>query len=158
MHSRGIQGAGGVGKYLTELIIDGYPKLTSLWNCDIQRFVPHHSNKKFLRDRVKETIGSNRTCMCLFYNNLSFNIYFFKSVIFSIIFVDWLCLSAMALLEFFPSKISCYQACELCSQISTVLTSKFISWLDQMIQWCYCCFYDFIHRTIVLLWILYITW
>ena len=57
MHSRGIQGAGGVGKYLSELIIDGYGSLTNLWPCDIQRFVPHHSNKKFLRDRVKETIG-----------------------------------------------------------------------------------------------------
>ncbi|XP_060599081.1 pyruvate dehydrogenase phosphatase regulatory subunit, mitochondrial-like isoform X1 [Ruditapes philippinarum] len=57
MHSRGIQGAGGVGKYLSELIIDGYGSLTNLWPCDIQRFVPHHSNKKFLRDRVKETIA-----------------------------------------------------------------------------------------------------
>lgn len=57
MHSRGIQGAGGVGRYLSELIIDGYGSLTNLWPCDIQRFVPHHSNKRFLRDRVKETIA-----------------------------------------------------------------------------------------------------
>lgn len=58
MHSRGIQGAGGVGKYISEMIVDGYPHFTNLWSSDIQRFVPHHSNKKFLRDRVKETIGT----------------------------------------------------------------------------------------------------
>lgn len=57
LHSRGVQGAGGVGKYVSEIIVDGYGSLANLWSCDIQRFVPHHSNKKFLRDRVKETIG-----------------------------------------------------------------------------------------------------
>lgn len=56
MHSRGIQAAGGVGRYISDLIIDGYSSLANLWACDIQRFVPHHSNRKFLRDRVKETL------------------------------------------------------------------------------------------------------
>jgi len=57
MHSRGIQAAGGVGRLMAELIIDDGAPFTNLWQCDIQRFVPHHSNRKFLRDRVKETIG-----------------------------------------------------------------------------------------------------
>ncbi|KAK3581173.1 hypothetical protein CHS0354_024706 [Potamilus streckersoni] len=56
MHSNGIANAGGVGKYLTEWIIDGMPSL-DLWTSDIQRFVPYHNNRKFLRDRAKETIG-----------------------------------------------------------------------------------------------------
>ncbi|XP_052233502.1 pyruvate dehydrogenase phosphatase regulatory subunit, mitochondrial-like isoform X2 [Dreissena polymorpha] len=57
MHSRGIQAAGGVGRLISEMIVDGLPQFTNLWQCDIQRFVPHHSNRKFLRDRVKETIA-----------------------------------------------------------------------------------------------------
>ncbi|WAR11522.1 PDPR-like protein, partial [Mya arenaria] len=57
MHSRGIQGAGGVGRLIAERMIDGITNFTNLWDCDIQRFVPHHSNRKFLRDRVKETIA-----------------------------------------------------------------------------------------------------
>ena len=57
MHSRGIQGSGGVGKYIAELMIDELPSVANLWAYDIQRFVPHHSNKRFLRERVKESIG-----------------------------------------------------------------------------------------------------
>ena len=57
MHSRGIQAAGGVGKFISELMVDGYASIANLWRCDIKRFVPHHSNRKFLKERVKETIG-----------------------------------------------------------------------------------------------------
>ena len=60
LHSQGVQAAGGVGKYISELMVDGYASLANLWRCDIKRFVPHHSNRKYLKERVKETIGNNR--------------------------------------------------------------------------------------------------
>ncbi|KAK3086664.1 hypothetical protein FSP39_021587 [Pinctada imbricata] len=56
MCSTGIVGAGGVGKHLSEWIIDGQPSI-DLSHHDIQRFVPHHNNRQFLQERVKETLG-----------------------------------------------------------------------------------------------------
>ena len=56
MNSSGIAAAGGMGKYLAELMTTGESSI-DLWNIDIRRFVSLHNNKKFLRDRVKETIG-----------------------------------------------------------------------------------------------------
>jgi len=56
MNSSGIAAAGGMGKYLAELITTGEPSM-DFWNIDIRRFVNLHNNKKFLRDRVKETLG-----------------------------------------------------------------------------------------------------
>lgn len=48
--------AGGVGKYTAELIVFGETD-TQLWPVDVRRFVKLHNNRKFLRDRVKETVG-----------------------------------------------------------------------------------------------------
>ena len=56
MNSSGITAAGGLGKYMCEWIIDGAPS-ADMWLLDVRRFVDLHNNKKFLRDRVKETLG-----------------------------------------------------------------------------------------------------
>jgi len=55
MNSMGVVGCGGIGKHLTEWIIDGAPSV-NLATHDILRFVEHHNNRKFLKERVKETI------------------------------------------------------------------------------------------------------
>lgn len=54
MNSSGLSAAGGVGKYLSEWIVDGQPSV-NLWSMDVQRFVDLHNNKKFLKERVVET-------------------------------------------------------------------------------------------------------
>lgn len=56
MNSTGIAAAGGIGKYLTEWIIDGTSSI-NLWAFDVQRFVDLHNNKKFLKDRVSESLS-----------------------------------------------------------------------------------------------------
>ncbi len=56
MNSTGIALAGGVGKYLAEWIIQGDVNM-DFWSVDIRRFVDLHNNKKFLKDRVRETLG-----------------------------------------------------------------------------------------------------
>ena len=61
MNSKGIVGAGGIGKYMAEWIIDGQPSL-NLWAYDIRRFVGHHNNKRFLRDRMQEAFGKMLDC------------------------------------------------------------------------------------------------
>lgn len=55
----GIAGCAGIGKYLTEWIIDGMPSI-DLSCHDILRHVPHHNNSKFLAERVKETLGNRK--------------------------------------------------------------------------------------------------
>ncbi len=47
---------GGVGRFTAELIAFGETD-TQLWPVDVRRFVKLHNNRKFLRDRVKETVG-----------------------------------------------------------------------------------------------------
>ena len=64
MNSSGIAGAGGVGKMMSEWILDGEPSL-NLWGNDIRRFVDLHNNKKFLKDRVAETLGEWNTGCCV---------------------------------------------------------------------------------------------
>ncbi|XP_070203054.1 pyruvate dehydrogenase phosphatase regulatory subunit, mitochondrial-like isoform X3 [Littorina saxatilis] len=54
MNSSGIAGAGGVGKQVADWIIDGRPSL-NMWAYDIRRFIGHHNNKRFLRDRMQES-------------------------------------------------------------------------------------------------------
>jgi hypothetical protein len=54
--SSGIIGAGGVGKILAEWLTHGECRKDA-WPVDIRRFVGIHNNKKFLRDRVKETLS-----------------------------------------------------------------------------------------------------
>ncbi|PVD21211.1 hypothetical protein C0Q70_19380 [Pomacea canaliculata] len=58
MNSKGIAGAGGVGKFMAEWIVDGYPS-ENLWAYDIRRFIGHHNNKRFLRDRMQEAFPNH---------------------------------------------------------------------------------------------------
>ncbi|MFP6688968.1 MAG: FAD-dependent oxidoreductase, partial [Alphaproteobacteria bacterium] len=55
-NSIGIQSAGGVGRVLAEWIRDGRPP-PDLWEVDIRRNLPFQGNKKYLRERVSETLG-----------------------------------------------------------------------------------------------------
>ena len=63
MNSSGVTAAGGVGKYLAEWISDGQPS-RDLWACDIKRFVDLHNSKKFLTERVTETLGEQLLVLC----------------------------------------------------------------------------------------------
>lgn len=56
MNSKGIAGAGGVGRAMADWIIDGRPAV-NLWMFDIRRFIGHHNNKRFLRERLQEAFG-----------------------------------------------------------------------------------------------------
>ena len=56
LNSIGIQSAGGIGKVLAEWIRDGHPSM-DLWEVDIRRNLPFQTNRQYLHDRVKETLG-----------------------------------------------------------------------------------------------------
>ncbi|MGY8687598.1 MAG: GcvT family protein, partial [Verrucomicrobiales bacterium] len=55
-NSAGIACAGGAGKYAAEWLEEGTPSI-DLWSVDIQRFMPFHNDRAFLRARVSETLG-----------------------------------------------------------------------------------------------------
>ncbi|CAF4164416.1 unnamed protein product [Rotaria sp. Silwood2] len=55
-NGNGIAVAGGVGKYIAELIHTGNTDL-STWPIDIRRFMRLHTNKRFLKDRLREIPG-----------------------------------------------------------------------------------------------------
>lgn len=55
-NSIGIQSAGGIGKVLSEWIRDGHPPM-DLWEVDVRRNLPYQANRKYLRDRVSESLG-----------------------------------------------------------------------------------------------------
>ncbi|XP_022794248.1 pyruvate dehydrogenase phosphatase regulatory subunit, mitochondrial-like [Stylophora pistillata] len=55
-NSSGIAGAGGAGMALAGWITEGEP-IMDLSGVDIRRFAPHHNNKRFLRECVKETLS-----------------------------------------------------------------------------------------------------
>ena len=56
MNSIGLQSAGGVGKVMAEWIRDGHPPL-DLWEVDVRRNMPFQRNRKYLHDRVRESLG-----------------------------------------------------------------------------------------------------
>ena len=56
LNSIGLQSAGGIGKVTTEWIRDGVPP-ADLWEVDVRRNMPFQSNRKYLRERVSETLG-----------------------------------------------------------------------------------------------------
>lgn len=56
MNSIGIQSAGGVGKVMTNWILDGYPG-ADYNSVDIRRNMHFMRNGKYLHDRVSETLG-----------------------------------------------------------------------------------------------------
>jgi glycine cleavage system T protein len=55
-NSIGIQSAGGAGKVLADLILDGHAPM-DLWDVDIRRVAAFQRNKKYLRDRTVEALG-----------------------------------------------------------------------------------------------------
>lgn len=56
LNSIGIQSAGGIGKVISEWMRDGLPP-SDLNSVDLRRNLPFQGNKKYLHDRVKETLG-----------------------------------------------------------------------------------------------------
>ena len=55
-NSIGIQSAGGVGKVLAEWMRDGRPPV-DLWSVDVRRNLPFQNNRRYLADRVTESLG-----------------------------------------------------------------------------------------------------
>ncbi len=56
LNSVGIQSSGGVGKALAEWMDKGHPPM-DLWGNDPRRMFPFHGTKKFLEQRVSESLG-----------------------------------------------------------------------------------------------------
>ena len=56
LNSIGLQSAGGVGKVMAEWIRDGIPP-ADLWSVDVRRNQPFQMNRKYLRERVSESLG-----------------------------------------------------------------------------------------------------
>ena len=55
-NSIGIQSAGGAGKVLAECLVTGRAPV-DLWDVDIRRNLPFQRNRRYLRERVSETLG-----------------------------------------------------------------------------------------------------
>ncbi|XP_070494319.1 pyruvate dehydrogenase phosphatase regulatory subunit, mitochondrial-like [Chironomus tepperi] len=53
-----FQGAGGMGKYVSEWIVSGRPT-TDLFPFSIQRFHALHNNRNYLQQRVREIVGKH---------------------------------------------------------------------------------------------------
>ncbi len=56
LNSIGLQSAGGIGKVLAEWIRDGRPP-ADLWEVDVRRAMPFQGNRKYLQERVSESLG-----------------------------------------------------------------------------------------------------
>ncbi len=56
LNSIGLQSAGGIGKVISEWIRDGHPPV-DLWEVDVRRNMPFQINRKYLRERVSESLG-----------------------------------------------------------------------------------------------------
>ena len=56
MNSVGIASAAGAGFALAQIMDQGYPEY-ELWPLDVKRWFPWQRNKKYLHDRVKESVG-----------------------------------------------------------------------------------------------------
>ena len=56
LNSIGLQSAGGIGKVMSEWLRDGYPPV-DLWEVDVRRNMPFQRNRKYLRERVSESLG-----------------------------------------------------------------------------------------------------
>ena len=56
LNSIGLQSAGGIGKVISEWIRFGHPP-KDLWEVDVRRNHPFQRNRKYLRERVSESLG-----------------------------------------------------------------------------------------------------
>lgn len=56
LNSVGIQSSGGLGKAVAEWMHHGHPPM-DLWSNDIRRMYPFMANRRFIEERVSETLG-----------------------------------------------------------------------------------------------------
>ena len=56
LNSIGLQSAGGIGKVMAEWIRAGHPPM-DLWEVDVRRAMPFQGNRRYLRERVSESLG-----------------------------------------------------------------------------------------------------
>jgi 4-methylaminobutanoate oxidase (formaldehyde-forming) len=56
LNSIGLQSAGGIGKVISEWIRDGHPPM-DLWEVDVRRNMRFQGTRKYLRERVTESLG-----------------------------------------------------------------------------------------------------
>ncbi len=56
LNSIGLQSAGGIGKVVCEWLHNGHPP-ADLWEVDVRRNMPFQRNRKYLRERVAESLG-----------------------------------------------------------------------------------------------------
>ena len=56
LNSIGLQSAGGIGKVVSDWIGAGHPP-ADLWEVDVRRNMPFQRNRKYLRERVSESLG-----------------------------------------------------------------------------------------------------
>ena len=56
LNSIGLQSAGGIGRVISEWIRLGHPP-QDLWEVDVRRNQPFQRNRKYLRERVSESLG-----------------------------------------------------------------------------------------------------
>lgn len=67
-NSIGLQSAGGAGKVMAEWIRDRRPPI-DLWEVDVRRNMPFQSNRRYLRERVGESLGLLYAMHWPFYQN-----------------------------------------------------------------------------------------
>jgi len=56
LNSIGLQSAGGIGKVMSEWMRDGHPPV-DLWEVDVRRNMRFQGNRKYLQERVSESLG-----------------------------------------------------------------------------------------------------
>ena len=56
LNSIGLQSAGGIGRVVSDWIRNGHPP-SDLWEVDVRRNQPFQRNRKYLRERVSESLG-----------------------------------------------------------------------------------------------------
>ncbi len=56
LNSIGLQSAGGIGKVVSDWISAGHPP-ADLWEVDVRRNMPFQRNRRYLRERVSESLG-----------------------------------------------------------------------------------------------------
>ena len=56
LNSIGLQSAGGIGRVISDWIRNGHPP-SDLWEVDVRRNQPFQRNRKYLRERVSESLG-----------------------------------------------------------------------------------------------------
>jgi 4-methylaminobutanoate oxidase (formaldehyde-forming) len=55
-NSHGLRSGGGAGRALADWIVDGEPQ-EDLWEMDLRRFAPFQGNRRYLHDRITESVG-----------------------------------------------------------------------------------------------------